>query len=218
MMCSLASYLKDGAMQPDLAVLCCLPLSEQDWHERLAQRQCGDFVRMTVEKKFAGNAQAAWSVFAREAEFIERKLSSFSQRGLSVTRRATASDIAQAALGHRDVVVLAHWKGDTALASDHDLPDNRLETWDAMLSAEELSQLLPADFNGTIYLAVCTSHILTEVVRRQHPAAMCICSVGTVMAGLALAKLDAAIKLMATRKIPLWRGLLEAGQLIDTVA
>ena len=205
-------------MPAELALLCCIPLTEAQWFERAAQAPCGDFVRFVTETRFRGNAHAAWHVFSGEAAFVARRLQSFADRGMAVTQRATAADIAQAAQHHHNVVVLAHWKGSAALASDQGMPGNRLETWDAMLSDAEFVRLFPAKFSGTTYMVVCTSNILAETFRRQHPGSICICSDDPVRAGLALAKLDAAISLMVAKQVPLWRGLLEAGDIIDSLA
>ena len=95
---------------------------------------------------------------------------------------------------------------------------NRLEAWDAMLSAAEVASLFPHSFAGTALMAVCTSDVLAEHFRRFHPAAICMCSRGPVRAGVALAKLDAALTLMRARPLPLWRALDEAGDLIDSIA
>lgn len=95
---------------------------------------------------------------------------------------------------------------------------NRLETWDAMLSAEQFSQLFAPSFNGTVYLIVCTSNYVTEVFRRQHADAICICSRDPIRAGLSLAKLDAALRLIENQNIQLWKALQAAGDIIDSIA
>lgn len=205
-------------MSPNLALLCCIPLSQSEWFDRAAQMPCGDFVRFVSETRFRGDAHAAWSAFSREAGFIERKLQTFAKRGIAVVMHATVSDIACAASRHENVIVVAHWKGRTPLLSDLGAPGNRLETWDTMLTDDEFSRLFPCEFSGTAYMVVCTSNILAETFRRQHSNAICICSDDPVLAGLALAKLDAAISLMSAKRIPLWRGLLEAGDIIDSSA
>jgi len=95
---------------------------------------------------------------------------------------------------------------------------NRLEAWDAMLSAEAFSKLFAPSFNGTVYMIVCTSNYMTEIFRRQHKDAICICSRNPVSAGLDLAKLDAAFKIMDDKKIQLWRALQVVGEMIDSIA
>jgi hypothetical protein len=205
-------------MPVELALLCCIPLTEAQWFERAAQAPCGDFVRFVTETRFRGDAHAAWSVFSGEAAFVTRRLRTFADRGMAVILCATADDIAQAAQCHQNVVVLAHWKGSAALTTDQGIPGNRLETWDGMLSDAEFARLFSTGFSGTAYMVVCTSNILAETFRRQHPSAMCICSDDPVRAGLALAKLDAAVSLMSAKQVPLWRGLLEAGDIIDSLA
>jgi hypothetical protein len=122
----------------DVAVLCCIQRDAGDWVDRAGQRPCGDFVRFVSEARFKVAAPEAWTRFAREAAFVDRKLQDFEQRGLSVTRRAAAADIARSARHHRNVVVIAHWKG-IELPSDNGLPCSRLETEDAMLTAEEFA-------------------------------------------------------------------------------
>lgn len=175
----------------------------------------GDFVRFVAER-LKTSVSDAWASFAREASFISRKLDDIERRGMRVVRAATAADIGHAAARHRNVVVIAHWKG-VELPSDAGLPCARLETYDAMLTAEEFTGLFPDDFAGTVHLIVCTSDIPAETFRRKHPAVICICSSEPVLAGLSLAKLDAALRLMQADALPLWEALLQAGDLIDSL-
>lgn len=202
-------------MPLDVAVLCAIPLDERDWHGRAALSPCGDFVRFIAETRFGGDSAAAWTFFSDEAQFIERKLEIFAARGIAVRRRATGGDIAEAAARHKDVVVIAHWKGPDFLQGG---AGDRLETWDSMLSADEFSTLFPAGFGGCAYMVVCTSTFLAETFRRRHPGALCICSRDPVRAGIAMAKLDAALALMAAEGLPMWRGLQKAGETIDSIA
>ena len=277
-------------MSLDIALLNCIPLDEEDWHQRATLAPCGDFVRFVSETRFNGNPRDAWNFFRTEAEFIKRKLDIFAARGGAVKLRATVDDIRDAAAHHNDVVLIAHWKSEAILLSDitrpaqliellaqekicrqlspstepdvqvrlHDALNefifepavplgavaiprrdaldrsmkrreilnqipilaqgNRLEVWDAMLSAKEFSQLFPSSFDGTTFMVVCTSDVLAETFRRQHCSAVCICSRDPVRAGLAMAKLDAALSLMSTKGIPMWRALQKAGDMIDSIA
>jgi hypothetical protein len=163
------------------------------------------------------SVSVAWSLFAKEASFISRKLVDIEKRGMRVVRAATVTDIAFAAARHRNIVLIAHWKG-VELPTDSGLPCARLETHDAMLTAEEFTSLFPDDFAGTVYLIVCTSSIPAETLRRKYPDVIWICSSKPVLAGLSLAKLDAALKLMQEYNLPLWKALLQVGDLIDSIA
>ena len=206
-------------MMLDLAVLCCIPLNETEWINRSKLAPCGDFVRFVAETKFNGNFKAAWNFFQREAEFVDHKLESFVSRDISVVKRATTADIQEFAHRYRDVVVIAHWKGVTPLPSDApDVDCDQIETWDNMLSADDFAMLFPPGFLGSVFMAVCNSTRAAESFRRRHLGAICVCSRDPVMHGLAMAKLDVATRLMSSRKMPLWKGLLEAGELIDSVA
>lgn len=200
---------------PDVAVLCCIPLDSDRWTEVASLRPTGDFVRFVAER-LKSSVSDAWASFAREAGFVLRKLDDIERRGMHVVRAATAADIRRAAARHRNVVVIAHWKG-AELPSDAGLPSARLETHDAMLTAEEFASLFPDDFAGTVHLIVCTSDIPAETFRRKHPAVICICSSEPVLAGLSLAKLDAALRLMQANDLPLWKALLQAGDVIDSL-
>ena len=95
---------------------------------------------------------------------------------------------------------------------------NRLETWDAMMSAEEFSDLFGNEFDGVALMAICHSTLLSEAFRTHHPNAMCICSRNPVRVGLTLAKFDAALMLMRAKHIPLWRALNEIGDIVDSLA
>ncbi|WET39284.1 hypothetical protein [Citrobacter enshiensis] len=201
---------------PDVAVLCCIPLDADRWMEVATQRPHGDFVRFNTNR-LKTSVSGAWSAFAGEASFVSRKLESIEKRGMQVVRAATATDIALAATRHRNIVLIAHWKG-MELPSDSGLPSARLETYDAMIAAAEFASLFPDDFAGTVYLIVCTSDIPAETFRRKHPDAICICSSESALAGLSLAKLDAALKLMQANNLPLWKALLQAADLIDSIS
>lgn len=104
-----------------------------------------------------------------------------------------------------------------ALPSDGGLPCDRLETHNAMLTAEEFADLFPYDFAGTVHMIVCTSDIPAETFRRRHRDAICICSDEPMLIGLSAAKLDAALRLMRADALPLWKALLQAGELIDSL-
>ena len=204
-------------MPRSVAVLSCLPLDRDDWHHRALLAPCGDFVRFVAETRFNGSVADGWHFFRMEAEFIRRKLDAFAHRGTTVGFKATAADIRAAALEHEAVVVIAHWKSAAGARVDDPSPANRLEAWDAMLTADELADLFPRGFAGTALLIACNSDIPAESFRRRHPEAMCICSRDPVRAGLALAKLDAALILMKAEAIPMWRALQKAGEMIDAI-
>lgn len=201
---------------PDVAIVCCIPLDGYRWAEVAELRPLGDFVRFVAEERLKTSVSDAWSFFSREAGFVSRKLDDIERRGMPVVRAATAADIARAAACHPNVVVIAHWKS-MALPSDDGLPCDRLETHDAMLTAQEFTDLFPEDFAGTIYMIVCTSDIPAETFRRKHRDVICICSDEPMLAGLSLAKLDAALQLMQADALPLWQALLRAGELIDSL-
>ena len=201
---------------PDVAVLCCIPLDGDRWVKVAALQPLGDFVRFVVEARLKSSVSDAWTFFSREASFVSRKLDEIESRGMAVVRAATPADIARATTVHRNVVVIAHWKG-TALPSDNGLPCCRLETHDAKLTAEEFTDLFPNDFAGTVHMIVCTSDIPAETFRRKHRDAICICSDEPMLIGLSLAKLDAALRLMQVDALPLWKALLQAGKLIDSL-
>jgi hypothetical protein len=95
---------------------------------------------------------------------------------------------------------------------------NRLETWDSMVSADQFSELFGTGFEGTALMAICYSTLLAETFRAYHPNAICICNNKTANAGLNLAKLDAALVLMRSKQIPLWRALNQVGDIIDSLA
>jgi hypothetical protein len=97
-------------------------------------------------------------------------------------------------------------------------PGNRLETWDAMLSAEQFSELFGKRFEGTALMAICNSALLAETFRVRHPNAICICNRDTANAGLNLAKLDAALTLMRAKQISLSSALNEIGDVVDSLA
>lgn len=203
-------------LAPDVAVLCCIPLDAGHWMEVATQQPLGDFVRFAAEVRLKSSVSDAWAFFAREASFISRKLDEIEQRGMPVVRAARSADIAHAAARHRNIVVIAHWKG-IALPSDKGLPFARLETHDAMLTAEEFTGLFSDDFAGTVHMIVCNSDIPAETFRRRHPDVICICSSEPMLAGLSVAKLDAALRLMQSDTLPLWKALLQAGDLIDSL-
>ena len=95
---------------------------------------------------------------------------------------------------------------------------NRLETWDSMISAAEFSELFGAGFRGTVLMATCHSVLLAEIFRRRHPRAICICCRNPTSAGLNIAKLDAAVTLMKSERIPLWHALNKIGDVVDSLA
>lgn len=201
---------------PDVTILCCIPLDEVRWIEASMMRPHGDFVRFIMERLKA-SVSDAWSLFSQEASFVSRKLEDIEARGIQVVREATATDIALATTQHHNIVLIAHWKSEE-LQSDFGLPCLKLETHDAMLTAEEFTDLFPDDFAGTVYMIVCNSTIPAETFSRQHPQVICVCSSEPVLAGLSLAKLDAALSLMQIENIPLWKALLRAGDLIDSIS
>lgn len=94
-------------------------------------------------------------------------------------------------------------------------PGNRLELWDRLLSIEQFAALFPPVFSGTLVLAICTSDYMADVLRRRHRDAMFFCGRDPVSAGQMLAKLDAAHALMVATNTSLWRGLLQAEEMID---
>lgn len=178
-------------------------------------RPVGDFVRFAAER-LGSSVPDAWAYFSREAVFISRKLDEIERRGMLVVRAATPADIARAAARHRNLVVIAHWKS-VALPSDDGLPCGRLETHDAMLTAAEFTSLFPDDFAGTVHLIVCNSDIPSETFRRRHRDVICICSDEPMLAGLSMAKLDVALQLMQADRLPLWKALLKAAGMLDSL-
>ncbi|CAN7763276.1 hypothetical protein LJR029_006382 [Caballeronia sp. LjRoot29] len=92
---------------------------------------------------------------------------------------------------------------------------NRLETWDALISASEFSALFGANFNGTAMLAICYSTLIAETFRLRHPRALCIANGDLTNAGINLMRLSAAITLMRTKRIALWDALLRVSSMID---
>jgi hypothetical protein len=97
-------------------------------------------------------------------------------------------------------------------------PGNRLETWDAMLPADQFSKLYGKGFDGTALMEICHSTLVAETFRTYHPDAICIGNRDPANAGLNLTKLDAAVKLMRSMRIPLWRALNLVGEMIDSLA
>src|SRR4051812_47897340 len=95
---------------PDVAVLCCIPLDAARWMEVGMLRPHGDFVRFVADQ-LKSSWPDAWTAFAPEASFVSRKLDDIERRGMHVVRAATAADIGRAAVRHRNIVVIAHWKG-----------------------------------------------------------------------------------------------------------
>jgi hypothetical protein len=279
-------------IEADLAVLCCIPLTEAEWMERHEQPECGDFVRRNTQERGRGDPTRTWNLFRSEAVFIRRKLDSFVDRGVHVGLNATGDDIAQAAKLATNLAVIAHWKHERVFADDvrapqalrhllqaqgHDLPGvpdggteadaetlagyldrmvldgqsplvaipdnygdgrlpasilrrerlnelphlcagNRVELWDAMVSAAEFSELFGDTFVGTASMQICYSEFLSETFRLRHPDGLCLCTRDTTRAGLNLSKLDAALTLMRARRLQLWRALEEAADIIDSLA
>ncbi|OAD17915.1 hypothetical protein A7J71_31145 [Achromobacter insolitus] len=201
---------------PDVVVLCCIPLDRDSWTQVAALPPLGDFVRFVAEVRLKSSVPDAWSFFSKEAHFISRKLDEIELRGMEVVRAATPADLARVAMQYRNVVLIAHWKG-MVLPSDADFPCCRLEMHNAMLTAEEFTDLFPNDFAGTVHMIVCTSDIPAETFRRKHPDVICICSDEPMLVGLSLAKLEAALRLMQTDALPLWKALLQAGKLVDSL-
>lgn len=186
---------------PDACVLSCIPLEEADWigSDR-------DFVRSNALQHTNGDSTGMWRLFQHEAGFVRTKLDAMLAAGVEVIVKAKASDIRSAALRHHNVVVIAHWTGD------------RVETWDSQLGPTEFAELFPPDFGGVAMTIVCYSDLLAEKFSVLRPQGMCICSSKTVNAGLGLAKLDAAFKLMRLHDVPLWRALAQASDIIDSLA
>jgi hypothetical protein len=278
-------------MMDNTGLLCCIPLEQSGWRERLKSQYLGDFVRANSGIS-PNNPDGAWETFAAEASFIHRKLESFAQKGMGVTLHATSSDIEKAARRFENVIVIAHWKNDRVspfdipsphrlwqwmLQADPELerlglpqkpmsserlqsilddlldqggcrltnfpegaedtlpvsvlrrealnkiphtllaPGNRVETWDAMLTAYQFSDLFGPAFQGTAVMAICHSVMLAEAFRRRHPTAICVCNKETASAGINLAKLDAALSLACTRRLPLTLALIQAGDMIDSL-
>ena len=277
--------------EAELAVLCCIPLTEAEWMDRHAQPQCGDFVRRNTQERGGGDPKRTWNLFRGEAAFIQRKLNSFVDRGVHVRRHATRDDIALAARRATNLAVIAHWKHERVFADDiraprvlrrllqeqgHALPEashggdqaqaevlaaylddlvldgqsalvaipdqhadgrlpasilrrerlnglphlcagNRVELWDAMVSAAGFSELFGEAFVGTACMQICHSVFLSETFRLRHPNGLCLCTRDTTRAGLNLSKLDAALTLMRARRLPLWRALEEASNIIDSL-
>lgn len=208
------------ARQPallDLAVLCCLPLEQSEWLSRggLAPPR-GDFVRFCGMTVGEGDLMAAWNVFEREATFLRRKFDGMARAGIFVCLQATAEDIRNAARHHRNVAVFAHWKGPELLPDDPPECCDRLETWDDMITADAMASLFPEEWTGTVFLAVCTSVRPAEAFRRRLPESICVCSRDRVNAGLSMARLDAARRLMAAdQNLPLWKALVQSSEMID---
>jgi hypothetical protein len=279
-------------MAGDMALLCCIPLEEEEWNERFASAQLGDFVRSNAEAKGGNDPDKTWQLFSAEASFIRRKLEALAHEGIAVVLHATATDIRESAMHFKDIVVIAHWKHERVFKSDilspvslwtwmlqvdpamqrlglsaedalladklrdiidglvvhggsdlvafsagadgrlpasvlrrdalntipHLAPGNRIETWDAMLSAEQFSELFGPRFEGTALMAICYSILLAETFRLRHPNAICICNKETANAGLNLAKLGAAVSLARKKRLPLWQALNQAGDMIDSLA
>lgn len=213
-----AARLRSGPL--DLAVLCCLPLERDEWPERARLAPpAGDFVRFGAAAASTGSLDAAWAAFQREAAFLERKFDTMEQDRVSIYRRATVKSLREAAARHANLALFAHWKGPNLLPADPPGCGDRLETWDDMIDADTLASLFPSDWAGTVFLAVCTSVRPAETLRRRRPQAICICSREGVSAGLSMARLDAARRLMAAdRSLPLWKGLMQGAEMIDQLA
>lgn len=173
-------------------------------------------MRFAAELRLRSSVPDAWDFFSAEANFVSRKLDEFEHRGITVVRAAAAADIAREAGRHHNIVVIAHWKS-AALASDDGWPCDRLETHDAMLTAEAFTALFPESFAGTVHMIVCNSDIPGETFRRRHGQVIYICSDEPMLAGLSLAKLDAALLLMQTERLAFWKALLRAAELIDSL-
>lgn len=283
-MFSLRMSRKQERRIPDMAILNCLPLCKEDWHDRVYGTLQRDFVRLCADNGSGGDIDAAWSAFSGEAAFVSKKLEAFKSRCAQVHCKASAADVRNVAHQYKTLVVIAHWKGATPIASDIRQPatlqglladlrtggvpaeagdaspgtalmqarayihppggeqlheaerhlyaaerrrqldqwgcthaGNRLELWSEMLSAAEFSALFPAGFDGTLYMVSCNSHLLADCFRVAHPNAMCIANRDTVWAGLSLAKLDAALAIVAASGVMLWRGLELAGDVIDSL-
>lgn len=96
-------------------------------------------------------------------------------------------------------------------------PGNRIETFDGLLTPAAFSRLFPTAFSGTLFAAICHSHLLCEWFRRDHPDSISLCAPATTRAGLVLTKLHAAFTIMATTNVPLWKALIEADDIIDSL-
>jgi hypothetical protein len=96
-------------------------------------------------------------------------------------------------------------------------PGNRVETWDAMLTANQFSDLFGQTFEGTAVMAICHSVLLAEAFRLRHPTAICVCNKEIANAGINLAKLDAALALSRKHRIPLALALSRAADMIDSL-
>lgn len=206
-------------MPLDLAILSCIPLNASAWCERTKNYPSGDFVRFISESYFNNDIEKSWAAFSTEANFIQKKLTQWKSKGLYVVSQASAADIELAANRYRNIIIFSHWKSTKLLKTDPPAAQgNRLETWDKMLSSNELAELFSKDFDGALYLASCNSNIPIEAFRRHSPRAICICNRDQVYAGLAMLKLDAAMSIMIAEGIPLWQGLLRAAEFIDSIA
>jgi hypothetical protein len=204
----------------DLAVLCCLPLQRDAWRDRARLAPpAGDFVRFGAATVGADCVDTAWAAFEREAAFLERKFQAAERDRVPVYRRAGVEHLRDAMARHTNLALFAHWKGPDLLPGDPPGCGNRLETWDDMIDADTLASLFPSNWAGTVFLAVCTSVRPAETLRRRVPRAICICSREGVSAGLSMARLDAARRLIAAdRSLPLWKGLLQGAEMIDQLA
>jgi hypothetical protein len=95
------------------------------------------------------------------------------------------------------------------------LPANRLETWDAMISAEEFSALFDGESLHTVMLGICFSALIAETFRRRHRETLCIANLNPASAGVNIMRLSAAITLMRAKRIALWDALLRVSSMID---
>lgn len=161
----------------------------------------------------------AWFAFEREAAFLIRKLDMFARDGVAVWKRATREHLRDAASRYSNLALFAHWKGPDLLPGDPAGCGDRLELWDDMIDSDTLASLFPPNWAGTVFLAVCTSVRPAEVLRRRRPQSICVCSRDGVSAGLSMAKLDVARRLMAAdSKLSLWKALLQGAETIDKLA
>lgn len=107
----------------DVAIVCAIPLEPEDWLGRSHSSPCGDFVRSFAAAKFDGDYDKAWSYFKSEAAFVSKRLELFVSWGALIYRKATTKNLNEASSLRKDVVVIAHWKGEGVVGDDVRQPD-----------------------------------------------------------------------------------------------
>ncbi|MDB5920068.1 MAG: hypothetical protein JWR40_4302 [Massilia sp.] len=196
-------------MTARVAVLCAIPLTEEDWM-RVGPgvpevAPWSDFVRF-VSCNFRSDPRAAWAVFSREAMFVANRLAKLGEQGATVRLQATASDLGEASRTHDHVVLLAHWKGDAVLPSD---------VRDVHEAAAFIRQFGLDEANGTVAVTEC-HRILNRFVSgmEEAPVRPGPASPDCVRARMARREfINERTSILPGNRLELWDAMLTAPQL-----